>query len=203
MKDEKLALLSSTSSDFTLRAKSTSLSLLAADIESICDQIEAVGEGEEIPFDLIASLQNAKTALSTKVDNWIGYLDTMKAMLQVSKDRKDRATRSHRVLDRVFDRMKDYLKFVLEGNSNLPMKGAAGRLYLQKNADSKLCLSFDLRDVSIRNVMPSEIASEEILQFTKTETYLVLDTQAVKQYLKAGAQLSWAYLDQGHHVRYV
>ena len=177
-----------------------SLARYAADLEAICLEIDE--ETGEISEELIKRFDDARLDLATKCDNWIGYLDALKALVAEAKERKERAAKAQKTFEGVNKRLRDYLKFVMETNHGLAFKGTQGKLALQSNA-AALKVDFELADKTIyKAIDPTLLELEPSLNhYVKQISCYVLDTERLKEDLKSGATVPWARLGKGSHGR--
>ena len=170
------------------------------DLESLCTEIDA-NEGV-ITDELLARFNDAKLALSHKVDNWIGYLDSIKNMVETLKERKERVTRAYKVADGLQKRLREYLKFVMQASPSLPYKGEEGSLYLHGSPES-VKYAFEFTDQTFYKIVDPTILQLEpsINDYVKVTTCYLIDGVKVKKDLKAGIKISWAELTKDSHVR--
>lgn len=183
-----------------LRQNTSSLAGRAVELELICQEIDAA-DGE-ISDALIARFDDAKLALSAKVDGWILYLDAIKYMAEALKERKERAAKAQKTAEALQARLKDYLKHVLVANPGIPFKGEEGSIYLHKNPQG-VRYAFQFEDKTFYRTVDRALLDMEpsMNSYVKQATVYMLDGEKVKQDLKAGMTLPWAELHQDSHLR--
>lgn len=177
-----------------------SLMQVAAALEQVCNEIDAM-DGV-ITDEMIRRFDDAKLALSAKTDRWILYIDALKHMTTSLKDRKERAAKALKSVEALQTRLKEYVKFVIEQNPDVPFRGEEGSLYLHGNPES-VRYSFDFEDKTFYRCVHSEVLAMEpsIVPYVKAGTVWIIDGDKVKADLKAGMKLSFASLERGKHVR--
>ncbi len=72
------------------------------------------------------------------------------------------------------------------------------KVYVAKNGQAKLTTTLDLRDKTVRNIV-DDWQVDPI--YIKPVSYLVLDTDKVRETLASGVELPWAKLETGSHLR--
>ncbi len=171
-------------------------------LASVCRMIDGDEEQGVAPMPLTEALRaNFQFALLQSkdgVDKTIdfkeatdGFIEKCKVIIERVRDEKDQA-------ELVLDEFKKMTLEYLEQNDNLPFAGFRGKIARQKNSQPALRLAFGDRVLTGEVIREHKIAD----RFIKTEIVETLDTDAVKEALKAGEDIPWAALDQGYHPRY-
>ncbi len=178
-----------------------SLAKYATEVEVVCQEIDNA-EGT-IPTDLINRFAFAQGELATKVDNFIGFLDAVKARVTTLKEHRDRVVKAIRTAESFERGLKDYVKFVMLANPGMQFKGEEGSFRLQRNPPS-LKIDFAREDKTIHAVVdPALIHLEPSLaKYVKAVSCFVIDTERLKEALEAGEEIPWARIEKDNkHVR--
>lgn len=183
----------------SLQAKKN-LGQYALELDLVCQEIDA-NDGI-VTDDMLVRFDSATVDLATKVDGWLWYLDTIKAMIEALKERKDRAAKAHKAAENLQKRLKEHVKWTIQQTPDIPFKGNEGSIYLHRNPPG-IELSFTLEDKSIYKTVPDALMQIEpsIGEYTKEITVKVLDMERLRNDLKAGKFVAWAEIKQDSHVR--
>lgn len=182
--------------------KRKSLGECTVDLEILCrlaDDKDGILSDNEL-----AAIDSARVAHADRVDNWIAYLDAIKSLTATIEERKARADRALKTAKSLHERLKAYLKFLVESHPSLPWKGADGSIHIQKNP-KRLALAHedDIKSVSVPYVVPADVIEAEpsMRPYLKEVRYMILDRELVRDDLESGMKLPWAHFEQGSHLR--
>lgn len=177
-----------------------SLAHYAKEVEDICALIDSE-TGDLTP--LMARFEQASADMSTKVDNWVGYLRALKQRIDHLKAIQDEYKKAAKAAENTDKRLREYLKFQMESHPDIPFRGSEGSLRLQANSAAALTTTFDLPEKTVYKVIDQSLLSLEpsLNKYARAITFYVLDTEVLKRDAEAGKAPHWAKLERGKHVR--
>ncbi len=156
----------------------------ATNLERICEDIDYA---DDITQELKDVFAEANDNLTTAVDRRISYIkyceSQIDAALNMREEWNDRAKKFQKILERIKLETIDTIK----ANPNLPYRGEMGKLRVQRNSAPTLC-------IDEANFAPSQNCYIE--KISKT-----LNKQMIIEELKAGNEISGAWLEYGEHLR--
>ncbi len=171
--------------------------------QSLTDIYRLIDNSETIDDYLINNFKQSSLKLASAIDRRIALLKNLKFEQDKLKTIKGQYENYLRTVRRIEESVKDYTKYIMEGNPNLQYRGDLGRIALQPS-QPKLVLDFSLESRTISNCI-----SDKVLLDTKIpEKYIVkhihyaIDREAIKTYLGQGdVSLPWARLVRDKHIR--
>lgn len=157
----------------------------------------------EMPDQEIAKYLTLGDAHRDKVDNWIQFLDGLEAEIEVYKKREEEAKRLKKSRQNLLDRLKSHLVFLIEAHPELKFEGELGELKIKLNP------------ASLKYVLPSTkftkdhiIDSRDLEKFPELKDFAyeikltALDTENLKEKLKAGKEIYGARLEKGKALKW-
>jgi hypothetical protein len=176
------------------------LSAYIAEMEALANEIDDVTG--EIPKELLEKLWAAHNNVKTKTDEWINYLDVQVGFEAIYAEKKKRLDTQIKRIHHLQNSLKSYLKYILQSNPEMVLKGDEGRICLQKNPPA-LDISFERKDKVFYKAIDQSFAAFEpsLSPYLKQVSCFVVDTERVKEDLAAGKPLNWAKITQDFHVR--
>lgn len=155
----------------------------ATRLAEICEKID---EGEEVTDILQADFNTALSDVTAAVDRRKAFFREIDSKIELAKKYKDEITKALKKYENLRERLLEHTKNVVECNPDIPFKDSLGK-----------------RLVVVKNPVPKMIVGSgwEDSRFSKIETTLILDKEALKDALMRGEQVPFASLELGKQLR--
>jgi hypothetical protein len=129
-------------------------------------------------------------------------LSAVKARIDQLKEHRDRVAKAVKSAERFQERLKGYVKFVMQTFPDVPYKGTSGRLALQNNPES-LKIDFETKDVTFYKAIDRALVGLEpsLNTYIREVVVCILDNDKIKADLKGGVEIPWARFERDQHVR--
>lgn len=177
--------------------------LAAAELAELDRQVEETGG--DLSSALIELFQQARMDVAEGIDRRRGYADVLRATIAAAEAQKSRIEKIIDKRKRQLDLLLDNTKQVMEAHPNLPFVDSLGeRVLLCKNGQPSLRHDLDVREkVNVANVIDlvSVTKFDVSPKYLHTVSHLCLNTETLRQDLKAGEVIPWARLEWGNHIR--
>jgi len=166
------------------------LNQIAAELHKLWFAIDSDYEGDcfNLPVEELERLTTLGEALPQKVDNWIQFLEAIKAESLIYKERKEAAYKLQKRSENMLQRLQNYLCNMVEQNPNIDFSGTLGTLKVKSNPPA---LKHDLptRRWSNEHIVSDEMLAERpwLGDYVEPVTVLVLKTGDLKDAVKRGA----------------
>jgi hypothetical protein len=168
----------------------------------ICEAIESSDDLDET---MIALFNETSRQLSAGVGRRKAAARGIRYAIEQAKAYEKQVTHHRKKLESALDKLKEMTKEIVEAHPDLPFKDELGKkLTIVKNSKPGIRYDFELTYKTVRNIVAFDqppAYEEEWNKYIKTEMYTVLDTGRVLADLEAGAELPWARLERGSHLR--
>jgi hypothetical protein len=176
------------------------------------DVMDALDEAPPEKFELVAQeFERTLTSLGDKVDH---FGAVRKAFLERALDLRIRAGRAEKfagTLEKMIARADAALIAFKNENPNMPLEGKAFTIKVAKNggvAGLKIRLARDDGSMitpfkrSVADILDPETLMDFDIpdEFIEVVTFNRLNTKAIREYLDAGNELTWATLERGEHI---
>lgn len=172
-------------------------------LEAICEMLDEDDHFLE-QSEITELMQEVKGELTEKTDHWIGYLQASKAALQHAEEQEKRWQKKRKSLERIEQKMKDYLIWSMRQTALPELKGADGRIKLYKNSQGRLNFTLPVERLSLNHTLSPLIYHEistQFPQFFQEVKILNVDADAIKKSIMDGKTLEFANIEFGQHVR--
>lgn len=172
------------------------ISEMLANTQKLMFQID---NAADISEDLIEEFKGQMQGLGDKVDNWINFLDTIDAQIDIQKQRIERAQKAKKSYESLKGRLKEYLVWCIQQNPDIPLKGQIGEFKVRKNP-AKLATDFIMKSKSFSNTITDNELNElpELKPYIFRELVNCVDTKKLKDDLKKGEDIRLARLVDGY-----
>lgn len=174
----------------------------AVTLSELCDRVDSE---EELNEAFLAEFENATQSLEESIDRRKYVYQEAEFYIKAARDRKKSLDATIKKLVLIQDRIERRTKEMIEAEPNLPYRDSLGnKLSVRKNSQAALNINLDFRESrSISNILDDTITNllEISPKYIKTVTFSILNTEQVKADLVAGAELPWASLQWGTHLR--
>lgn len=176
------------------------------------DRLDNLPEGSEISGGLLDTnkqaiielIVGAENKLCNKTDRWVGFLESVKASIEIAKERQDRATKHRKILENVMERSKQYIQFALEQSGKTKFEGNDSTITLQ-NSPQSVDFKLDFKKGSLNYVLSEDqahaLAKEGLSDYVTEVSYFVLNSDKVRSDLQLGKEIPFATIKQNKHIR--
>jgi hypothetical protein len=182
--------------------KKIPLEWAATALTTLSQQIE---DGLDVDAAIVRTFEDAKLSVTEAIDRRKAFKSYLLMMIDRCKAAKAEVNDRQKFFERTLERLTEQTKRVIEENPGVPYTDSLGaKVSVVKNGQPRLELKIPLAvSKSISSVVDHEQCEFFGVdrKYLKTVSYLVLDTEAVKNDLKSGAILEWAELIWGSQLR--
>jgi hypothetical protein len=178
-----------------------SLQWAAICLNEIADEIE---KGTSISDALMIQFSEHQANIQESIDRRKAFKRYLKMMIEACKEQKKFIADEQARFESVLDKFEEKTKEIIEANPNIPFTDSLGsRVKVIKNGQPKLKVSLPMTNKSTSSIVDLEQCTFFGVSdsYLKKVSYITLDTELVKNDLKAGAILSWAELEWNTQLR--
>ncbi len=167
----------------------------------LADLCRRVEEGEALSPMFVQMFKATKLQHRDALTEVTTFADLLLYMVNGAKGARDRWAEKARKFEEAQEAFKEAAKQAIKDNPDLPWIDSYGtKVYVSRNSSASLQMNLSLDDKTVRNVVDYGDVTR-LGPYVKTVTYLVIDTDKVREDLAAGVEISWAKLERGDHVR--
>lgn len=165
-------------------------------------RILEVSDEAELTTAMVEMFNETRLDLKDAIDRRICFFDIAKGKIETMDRIAEDYKRASKIIANAVDRLKANTQQIMESNPELPYEGNLGRFSLQASKDSVEYM-IPVRRLSANNVITEkEITEHNIDQkfITMTQFYQI-NSEAVREHLTAGGELTWSRLEKNKHLR--
>jgi hypothetical protein len=182
--------------------KKIPLEWAATALTTLSQQIE---DGLDVDAAIVRTFEDAKLSITEAIDRRKAFKSYLLMMIDRCKDAKAEVNDRQKFFERTLERLTEQTKRVIEENPGVPYIDSLGaKVSVVKNGSPKLSLKLPLTaSKTVSNIIDKEQAEFFGVNphYIKQVSFLVLDTDQLKQDLKDGISCEWAELEWNTQLR--
>lgn len=176
---------------------------IAASAARLADLARRIEDGAPLTPVFVETFAMAKADHQVAVTQATTDADMLLFLTNGAKGARDRWAAKAKAFEAAHKELKDAALAAIEADPDLPWTDAYGqRVYVANNSAPSLNITLSLGDKTVANIVSEDDMEKlELGPWVKQVSFLVIDTDRVRQALAGGLTIPWATLQRGRHVR--